>query len=207
MLFNVAIPSRFLFASIFILGSLFFFLWGGSYTPEIPDAYKPSWTQSGTVAPTKNYAFTTFLTPAWDIGENATDDDDHYYTQTRMLLYQLKHDPATRSPNNYPFVVLVTEDVPQSKRDRLMKEGALVKQLEKLPPLQTETRKAWQDVITKLRLLEMVEYDRVCFLDSDHILTRPLDGEIYSCNINVRRTATDVLSCRDLRGPSCNSPV
>jgi alpha-N-acetylglucosamine transferase len=94
-----------------------------------------------------------------------------------MLLYQLLHDPETRSPNRYPFVVLVTEDVSQNKRDRLTYEGAIVKEIEKVKPLQHETRKAWQDVITKLRLFEMIEYDRVAFFDSDHVLTRPVDGE------------------------------
>ncbi|KAH9864538.1 hypothetical protein J1614_010473 [Plenodomus biglobosus] len=179
MLLNLTVPSRGLFLSIFIVSGLLFFLSRGDYSPRISDSlYAPAWAQSGTSKPTRNYAYTTFLVPSWDIGENATDDDDHYFTQTRMLLYQLKHDSNTRSPNNHPFVVLVTEDVPQSKRERLIKEGAVVKQLEKLRPLQAQTRKAWRDVLTKLRLLEMVEYDLVCFLDSDHILTRPLD-EIF----------------------------
>lgn len=94
-----------------------------------------------------------------------------------MLLWQLKHDPATRSQNGYPFVVLVTEDVEQHKREQLIQEGAIVKEIAKLKPLQHKTRLAWQDVLTKLRLFEMVEYDRVCFLDSDHVLTRPIDGK------------------------------
>lgn len=177
MLLNVAVSSRVFFLSIFVVLGLLFFLLRGDYSPRIPDSiHAPSWAQSGANKPNRNYAYTTFLTPSWDLSENATDDDDHYFTQTRMLLYQLKHDSSTRSPNNYPFVVLVTEDVPPSKRERLIKEGAVVKQLEKLPPLQAQTRKAWRDVLTKLRLLEMVEYDLVCFLDSDHILIRPLDG-------------------------------
>lgn len=173
---TLAVPSRALICFILLLCfSLFTLLWHqAGYTTGAPslDSFR-AFRQK----PTKNYAFATFLAPAWDIPENATDEDDHYYTQIRMMCYQLVHDPKTRSPNGYPFVVLVTKDVSQSKRDRLTYEGAIVKELEPVPPLQHETRKAWKDVITKLRMLEMYEYELVAFFDSDHVFTRPIDGK------------------------------
>jgi alpha-N-acetylglucosamine transferase len=188
MLFNRAIPSlRLVLSSVFVLVT-FFFLWSRDFTPHVPHSLHRS--SNG-----KEYAYTTFLAAPWDLNETSSDDDDHYYTQVRMLLYQLRNDPATRSPNNYPFVVLVTEDVSQGKRERLEREGAIVKEVAKLKPLQHITRKAWQDVLAKLRLFEMVEYERVVFLDADHVLTRPMDGKSSSYNTKpvpcVTRTRTE----------------
>jgi alpha-N-acetylglucosamine transferase len=41
----------------------------------------------------------------------------------------------------------------------------------------TRTRVAqWKDQFTKLRLLEMVQYDRILYIDADTLLTRPIDG-------------------------------
>jgi len=202
---TLAVPSRALICFILLLCfSLFTLLWhqGGYTAPGTQKSFR-TFRQKST---TKNYAYTTFLAPAWDLPENATDDDDNYYTGTRMLLYQLVHDPKTRSPNKYPFVVLVTADVPQSKRDRLTLEGAIVKELEAVPPLQHETRKAWKDVITKLRLFEMVEYDLVAFFDSDHILTRPMDGEWMPSPCGIW-DKTNQTTRRYFRGSGCSSPI
>jgi hypothetical protein len=59
--------------------------------------------------PTHNYAFTAFLAAPAEGGDD--DNDDLYFVGTRILIYQLLHDPETRTNNSYPFVVLVTEDV------------------------------------------------------------------------------------------------
>lgn len=37
-------------------------------------------------------------------------------------------------------------------------------------------RKQWQDVLTKLRLFEQIQYDKMLFLDSDTLITKPMDG-------------------------------
>jgi hypothetical protein len=59
--------------------------------------------------PTHNYAFSAFLAAPAVGGED--DNDDLYFVGTRILIYQLLHDPVTRTNNSYPFLVLVTEDV------------------------------------------------------------------------------------------------
>lgn len=59
--------------------------------------------------PGKNNAFAAFL--AAPTHETEDDGDDLYFVGTRMLIYQLLHDPTTRTNNSYPFVVLVTKDV------------------------------------------------------------------------------------------------
>ncbi|RDW76140.1 hypothetical protein BP5796_06961 [Coleophoma crateriformis] len=124
--------------------------------------------------PTHNYAFSAFLAaPSMDTND---DNDDLYFVGTRLMIYQLLHDPATRTNNSYPFVVLVTEDVVPSKRERLQKDGAIVLAVEKLSLEWAGTRKAWKDVLTKLRLFELYQYDKVLFLDSDTLITRRMDG-------------------------------
>jgi alpha-N-acetylglucosamine transferase len=35
----------------------------------------------------------------------------------------------------------------------------------------------WKDIMTKLRLWEFVQYDRILFLDADTFLLKPIDGE------------------------------
>jgi alpha-N-acetylglucosamine transferase len=66
--------------------------------------------------------------------------------------------------------------IAQSKIDRLTQDGATVVTGEKLALEWAGTRMAWKDVLTKLRLYEMVQYDKVIFFDSDTVITRPVDG-------------------------------
>lgn len=127
---------------------------------------------------TPKYAFATFLTGT---SANVTDENDNhdtYLVATRILIYQLLHAPETRSKTDIPFVVLVTEEVPESKRARLRKDGAIVKEVQHIhgEGWEDPASPSWADVLTKLRLWELVEYDRVAFLDGDTILTRPIDG-------------------------------
>lgn len=48
--------------------------------------------------------------------------------------------------------------------------------VEKLALDWAKIRKQWQDVLTKLRLFELVQYDKVLFLDSDTLITKPMDA-------------------------------
>lgn len=139
---------------------------------------------------TNNYAYAAFLAAPANVPNGAQDDDDLYYVGTRMLIYQVLHDPITRTNNGYPFVILVTEDVTQRKRQRLEADGAQVIEVKKLS-LRTKTRKAWQDVLTKLRLFQLTQFDRVLFLDSDMLLAKPMDGQSCFLRLYFRKlTAT-----------------
>lgn len=65
--------------------------------------------------PTKSkYAIVTFLGRDSDRGNSTDYSSGHYYVGVRILAYQLLHDPETR--NDIPFIVLVTQDVEQGKR-------------------------------------------------------------------------------------------
>lgn len=131
-------------------------------------------------APTNNYAYCVFLAPSAE-GTGQTsgidlDTEDHYLVGTRMLIYQLLYDPITKTTNNYPFIVLVTTDVPQQHRDRLTRDGAIVIEVSPLKFDWIVPRKGrWAHVMDKLHVFELVQYEKILLLDSDHAIVKPLD--------------------------------
>ncbi|TKA75326.1 hypothetical protein B0A49_03610 [Cryomyces minteri] len=124
-------------------------------------------------------AYATFLTGTTADASDSDSSHDRYFVATRILAYQLLHAPETRTNRSILFLVLVTDDISQSKRDRLTKDGAIIVPV---AYLQADTdwikgeMPQWRDVMTKLRAWELTQYSRILFLDGDTILTRPLDG-------------------------------
>ncbi|KAI4738347.1 nucleotide-diphospho-sugar transferase, partial [Aureobasidium sp. EXF-8846] len=90
-----------------------------------------------------------------------------------------------------PFVVLVTENVSEQKRQRLRKDGAVVVAADFIRSdwVKTETS-TWQDVMTKLRLWELEQFERICFLDGDTVLVEPLDAIFADPAVETRGTLT-----------------
>ena len=126
--------------------------------------------------PASKYAYATFLSGTV---ASETDEDynhDNYFVATRLLCYQLLHAPETRTNQSIPFIVIVTEDVPQQKQDRLVEDGATVWPVKYIRQDWIHAMHGqWSDVMTKLRMWELTQYDRIVFLDVDTIITRPLD--------------------------------
>ncbi|GAM90436.1 hypothetical protein ANO11243_084790 [Dothideomycetidae sp. 11243] len=94
-----------------------------------------------------------------------------------LMAYQLLHAPETRSRRHgIPFLVLVTQDVGTGARETLRKDGAVVVEV---PKLTTEWVRPlmpnWNQVLTKLRLWQLIDFERVAFLDVDTVLAQPLD--------------------------------
>ena len=111
--------------------------------------------------------------------ENATDEDDGrdgYFMSARVLTYMLRHSTRAGNPT-IPFLVLCTPDVSARKRDRLTRDGATVAVVEKLvqswvhPKLQR-----WRDVMAKLRLFELTQWRKICFLDADTLVMEDISG-------------------------------
>ena len=123
-------------------------------------------------------AYMTFLTGTMVNLSDSNPDHDHYYVATRVLGYQLLHQPETRTNRTIPFVVLVTDDITQDKRDRLSKDGATVIPVEYLRGQDwiVGEMPEWRDVMTKLRAWQLTQFSRVAFLDGDMILNRCMDG-------------------------------
>ncbi|KAG9937999.1 nucleotide-diphospho-sugar transferase, partial [Aureobasidium melanogenum] len=132
---------------------------------------------------TPNVAFVTFLgafTGSIDPNKPENDDDDGYYVSTRVLGYQLMHSLTAGTNASIPFVVVVTDETHPRKRARLEKDGAIVIEVERISPgwaIPGDPR--WKDMMTKLRLFELTQYSKICYIDSDHLVTERLDRIFY----------------------------
>jgi len=133
------------------------------------------------------YAFATFLAGH---DKDLPYDEDNYFIATRILAYQLLHAQETRSRDReIPFIVLVTDRVPEWQQVRLRKDGAVVIQVPHITSTWAHPGwEGWSDVYTKFRLWELVQFDRVCFLDVDHELTGPLDGVFNDPAVAMQQT-------------------
>ncbi len=138
-------------------------------------SYTPASSLSSSQSP---YAYVTLLAPNPKLDNgNFPDEEDEYFVATRVLAYQLLHSPDTATNSSIPFVVLVTPDVAESKVERLRKDGATVKVVEKI---KQEWMKPgmprWRDMLSKLRMFELTQYEKILFLDSDMLIAKRMDG-------------------------------
>ncbi len=124
------------------------------------------------------YAYVTLLAPNPKLdNKTVPDDEDEYFVGTRVLAYQLLHAPTTGTNTSIPFVVLATPDISESKLERLRKDGATVKVIERIseswmkPGLQR-----WRDMMSKLRMLELIQFEKVLFMDADMYIAERMDG-------------------------------
>ncbi|KAI9720149.1 MAG: hypothetical protein M1828_005795 [Chrysothrix sp. TS-e1954] len=151
---------------------------------EQPFHDKPLDTPQITIAP-ERLAYATFLSPAVAEEEALSTQHDLYYLSVRMLVYQILHADSTRSPLNLPVIVLVTHDVPEDQIQQLEKDGAQVVTVdaieEGLEWMKEPGEPRWRDVLSKMRLWQQTQFDRILFLDADTALLRPLD-DIFKDN-------------------------
>lgn len=125
--------------------------------------------------PLENFAFATFLNAPYV--ELEADDDDRYFIMARMMAFQLLHNPETKTQRNYPFVVFTSEGVRQSKIERLRKDGATVISIERITSDWLKTKNSqWWDQLTKLRLWQFIEYDKIAYFDTDTMIVSNMDG-------------------------------
>ena len=170
--------------------------------PHVSD-YLPSFSSNGTKTETPKYAFATFLSTR--IEDDTAIEDDVYFTAARVLTYQLLYHPQTRTQQNIPFIITVAPHVSASKRKILSSEGATVIEFPLLNPTNWTAKPnepRWFDQFTKLHLFSLTEYDRILYLDTDMLLTRPLDS-IFSEEVvqNPQSTASDARIMEQREGP------
>ena len=150
--------------------------------------------------PRHEFAFATFI--AAPAKRSKTDEDDHYFIAARMLAYQLLHDPETKTASSIPFLVLVTEDVSESKRVRLEADGATIVPVDRLNvPWLTPKMSRWRDVISKLHLFELTQYQRILFLDADMLIFHQLDAVFKDAAVQVQTNRHQAAHIRDDEGP------
>lgn len=143
-------------------------------------------------------AFVTFLEA--DTGTNHGDEaqgmnpdnEDKYFVATRVLGYQLMHQSETRSNTSIPYVVVVSNEVSQSKRERLAKDGAEVVVVDSISdPDWLSTIKQYQGVMTKLRVFQQTEYEKMLYIDADMLITRRMDAIFEDEGTKIRRPEMD----------------
>ncbi|KAF2842747.1 glycosyltransferase family 8 protein [Patellaria atrata CBS 101060] len=192
------------YRAVFICVSLFLASAIISYNVHSPHG-KVSWPEGSTPLTSKkpSLAFATFLAgKPGDETSTTPDDEDGYYLGARVLAYKLLHSPTTRSRRDIPFLVLVTEDVAQRKRDRLTKDGATVITIEKITSefVHTEIER-WKDVLSKLRLFDMTQYTKICFIDADHLVVKRLEGVFEDDATMVMATQNITSQTKDDEAP------
>ena len=87
------------------------------------------------------------------------------------------HQPETRSNTSIPFIVVVSTEVSPSKRARLEKDGAKVVVVDTISdPEWLDTKRQYQGVMTKLRVFQQTEYEKMLYIDADMLITRRMDA-------------------------------
>ncbi|KAH7133973.1 nucleotide-diphospho-sugar transferase [Dactylonectria macrodidyma] len=128
----------------------------------------------------QRFAFATFLSTRM----HDESLPDPYFTATRVLLFQLLHQPETKIGqqggvfSRIPVLVLVAPHVSKRKREILEIEGATIIEVDSPAPLKHWMQPAeqrWIDQFSKLNLWTLTQFDRILYLDNDMLLTRPLD--------------------------------
>ncbi|KAJ5918924.1 hypothetical protein N7454_010068 [Penicillium verhagenii] len=102
-----------------------------------------------------------------------TDNLEARYLATRTLVYQLLHAPSTKLHNPVPVIVLVDQSVRESKRQRLQNDGAIVVGVQNIQAIgHGDGMHA-----AKLQIFNpnLVPYEKVLYMDTDMILTHPID--------------------------------
>ncbi|KAH9840460.1 glycosyltransferase family 8 protein [Teratosphaeria destructans] len=158
-------------------------LYGGKTVPAVEDARR--------IPTDSQYAFLTLLTADKESGSDGDDvNEDHYYIHTRILTYQFCHAIGTKS--KFPFVVLVTPEVDHRKRAQLERDGALVHEVKTVAPgLLLPSLERWEDVLTKFRLWELTQFERIAFIDADMFVFRNIDDIFDDPAVLVQQTCED----------------
>ena len=134
--------------------------------------------------------------------EAIADEDDGYYLSTRVLAYQLLHSRSAGTNTSTPFIVVCTEDVSRRKRARLAKDGAIIKIVDRIEAEWVHPNNArWADMLAKLRLFAMTEWNKILFIDADHLVTAPLDGVFYDEATLTQSTLANPHALRDDEAP------
>ena len=109
------------------------------------------------------YAFVTIF---YEVGMN----DAEYFLGARVALNSAKYHDSVADR-----VAIVTPDCQQKYIDQFVEDGVRVRVLSNNVAFNYEHLERWGNVLNKLAVWDMVEYDRVIFIDADVIITNQPD--------------------------------
>lgn len=130
------------------------------------------------------YAVAIFLGTEFDAEDSDEDNSDRYYVGARTLVYQLLHAPSTKFTSPVSVVILATQGVYESKRQRLRLDGAVVVEIERLEHSIDIEVPFYHEVFDKLRAFDpaVMPFEKIALLDADMVITRPLDALFQDTN-------------------------
>ncbi|QIX00923.1 hypothetical protein AMS68_006440 [Peltaster fructicola] len=184
------------FGAIFLLlivSALFMTFWDEARTRMIVNSSLHTTAQQHSQSIGKRYAYATLLHgPAEVEDDDGSFEKDSYFMATRVLAYQLLHSNISTTAD-IPFLVLVTEAVTQEKQARLREDGATVIVVDKIdaPAWMHAASGRWLEMLTKLHIFELTDYDKVCYMDSDILVVENLDGVFEDEATNPRMTTRE----------------
>ncbi|EEB08022.1 acetylglucosaminyltransferase [Schizosaccharomyces japonicus yFS275] len=155
------------------------------------------WYRLVNLPPSPRMAYVTMLTvPPRYVDAEDEERPDWYYNSTRLLVHRLVRYPETKS--KYPVVVMAMRGVDEWKLQQLREDGAIVQVVEPLHARDVVDNiddmevadPRWLYMFTKLRVFEMFQYDRLCFIDSDMLPIRNMDGVFNVHEIMERKTSS-----------------
>jgi alpha-N-acetylglucosamine transferase len=156
-----------------------------------PPIERPEYVPAVDVKETDKFAFLIWLSESPE-EDNEFFDKDDYFVACRVLLYQLLHDPRTKAASDIDVIVMAGPRVGEAHKERLRKDGAIVKSVEVVHGQHDEwivpEQPRWGDIMGKLRAWEMEEYSRVVMLDGDMLLQSPLDGVFHDPDAILMQT-------------------
>lgn len=211
-----------IFTIVFVIATSFYFLqpqsWPSSLDSPLSKWNPTSGGEKSAAGMTSNTASAT-MSAATESGSTTNHlpnknvyaillmrDDPIYFRATRTLLFQLRHDPATRDPLSRPVLLIATSEVSKSALDQLAYEGANIRVVENITSIHgVGEDNRWRGLYTKLRIWELEEYDRVLLLDSDQMLVKPIH-EIWDDPASVNLTAGGLAAVSDNRGANHEIP-
>ena len=139
---------------------------------------------------------------------------DGYFTATRVLAFSLLHYDLTRVRRPIPFLVLHTRKVSSQKLERLKADGAT---LVPAHDITGDDRKVfnsksnvidldtsltpdwihdllgsepWHDVLAKLKLFTLTQYEKICFIDADTLINERIDAIFEDPATGMRQTTS-----------------
>ncbi|KAF2769632.1 nucleotide-diphospho-sugar transferase [Teratosphaeria nubilosa] len=125
---------------------------------------------------TARNAYATFYSPRTEV-DNVPMEQDEYFQAIRTLIYQTVHDKQTKSEHGYPMIVVISPDVSAEKQERMRRDGATVMVATNPDPgWVVTTIFHWKYMLTKLRLWQLTQFERICFFDGDTLLQYSMDG-------------------------------
>ena len=125
-----------------------------------------SWNQPISAnGPFKNCAFVTLIYPS-----------EHYISSAAVLGYSIQY-----YQNKHPFIALIPPDLSNNDRTKLNEAGWIIQETNLIDNPNLNFNPRFHYVYTKLKVFEMVQFDRIVYLDADTLLQANID-ELCSCD-------------------------